>query len=251
MEPISSGFGICRLCEGPSQPGYRICYCCSTLASHLRMPLAPVTAVTSYRLGDEMHRLLRGYKDASIADVRSDYTTRLAGMVAQWMGEHRDHLLARTQGPWDVVVGVPSSKRPAGAPVDALVEAVPELARCYLPLLVRGTEPTDHLVASSRGFVAEAHPSVIRRWPPAAACGLRALVVDDSLITGARAQSAVAALRKVRVQVAGVLVVGRVVAPETASWQAAYWESMHERRRAPGPMDASPSPGQRSPARTY
>jgi adenine/guanine phosphoribosyltransferase-like PRPP-binding protein len=181
------------------------------------MPLAPVTAVTPYRVGDEMHRLLRGYKDAPEAEVRSGCTDRLAGLFDRWLGDDGCRRLARTGGRWDVVVGVPSSHRP-GAPVDALLRAVPVLARAHRPLLVRGSEPTDHLVASRRGF--EVTPG-----PGGGSKGDRALVVDDSFTTGARAQSAVAALRAAGIGVAGVLVVGRVVAPDAAAWQAAYWDA--------------------------
>ncbi|HEX3461674.1 MAG TPA: hypothetical protein VHT49_12275 [Acidimicrobiales bacterium] len=226
METSALGFGVCRVCEGPTQPGFGLCFCCSTLVRRLRMPLAPVTAVTPYRVGDEMHRLLRGYKDASEAEARSARTARLAGLLCQWLGDHQGRLSGRTGGPWDMVVGVPSSHRP-GAPVDALVQGVPALARKHRPLLVGGTEPTDHLVASRRGFAVAADRESRDRTR-----GDRALVVDDSFTTGARAQSAVAALRMAGIRVAGVLVVGRVVAPETAPWQAAYWRSTEDLRSA-------------------
>jgi len=224
MGSTSVGFGICRVCEGPTQPGFGRCFCCSNLVARLQMPLAPVTAVTPYRVGDEMHRLLRGYKDASEAEARSACADRLVGLFRRWLEDHGSRLLARTGGRWDLVVGVPSSHRP-GAPVDALLRAVPALARDHRPLLVRGTEPTDHLVASRRGF--EVTPGL-----GGGSKGDRALVVDDSFTTGARAQSAVAALRAAGIRVAGVVVVGRVVAPDSASWQAAYWDSTAGLRRA-------------------
>jgi predicted amidophosphoribosyltransferase len=223
MEATPAGFGVCRVCDGPTQPGFGLCFCCSTVVGQLQMPLAPVTAVTAYRVGDKMHRLLRGYKDASSIDARSAYEERLAAILRRWLGEHRGSLLARTGGPWDLTTGVPSSHRPIGIPVDTLIRAVPELARTHRRLLVRGSEPTDHLVASRRGFAVAPDGE-----PGDRARGLRALVVDDSFTTGARAQSAVAALRMAGIRVAGVLVVGRVVAPETASWQSAYWDSMAE-----------------------
>jgi adenine/guanine phosphoribosyltransferase-like PRPP-binding protein len=220
-------FSICNVCDGPTQPGFRLCFCCSTLVGQLHMPLAPVTAVTPYRVGDEMHRLLRGYKDAPSVDARSASVARLADILQWWLGEYRGTLVARTRGSWDLAVGVPSSHRPAGTPVDTLLQAVPALARIHRRLLVRGTASTDHLVAARSGFTvtreAEAG-SEIR--------GMRALVVDDSLTTGARAQSAVAALRMAGIRVAGVVVVGRAVAPEAAPWQAAYWDSTAGVRRA-------------------
>ncbi len=223
MDATSAGFSICKVCDGPAQPGFGLCFCCSTLVGQLQMPLAPVTAVTSYRVGDKMHRLLRGYKDGSSADARSAYQAGLTAILRRWLGDHRGRLLNRTGGPWDLTVGVPSSHRPIGTPVDTLIPAVPDLARTHRRLLVRGTEPTDHLVASRLGFAVAPDLEVGHRGRK-----LRALVVDDSFTTGARAQSAVAALRLAGIRVAGVLVVGRVVAPETASWQSAYWDRSAE-----------------------
>ena len=214
------------MCDGPTQPEFRLCFCCSTLVGQLRMPLAPVTAVTPYRVGDGMHRLLRGYKDAPTIEARSAAVARLATLLDRWLGEHRGQLLARTRGPWDLAVGVPSSHRPFGTPVDALLEAVPALTRTHRPLLARGTASTDHLVAARSGFtVRDVDAGAETR-------GLRALVVDDSFTTGARAQSAAAALRLAGIRVAGVLVVGRAVAPEVAPWQAAYWDSRAGVRQA-------------------
>ena len=219
MDARSAGFSICKVCEGPTQPGFGLCFCCSTLVDQLQMPLAPVTAVTSYRVGDKMHVLLRGYKDGSSVDARSAYRERVAAILRRWLGDHRGKLLNRTGGRWDLTVGVPSSHRPIGTPVDTVIAAVPDLARTHRRLLVRGTEPTDHLVASRLGFAVVPDLELGHRGRK-----LRALVVDDSFTTGARAQSAVAALRTAGIRVAGVLVVGRVVAPETASWQSAYWD---------------------------
>ena len=121
----------------------------------------------------------------------------------------------RFGSPWDVVVTVPSSGRPGVAPVDALVALVPDLAAHHRPLLARGPQPTDHLLAARKGFAVV--PSVDREWLR----GRRILVFDDSITTGARAQSAVAALRLAGARVVGVMVVGRVrgrrpVAPRSA-----------------------------------
>jgi predicted amidophosphoribosyltransferase len=219
MEHHSAGYAICRLCDGPTQEEYRLCYCCTTLVRQLRMPLAPVVAITPYRLGDEMHRLLRGYKDAPVADQRTAHTARLADILRRWLDVNADSLRLRFGSRWDTVVTVPSSHRPSGAPVDGLVATVPTLARLRRRVLVRGPEATDHLMASARGFTVRSG-SATRDGP-----GGRALVIDDSFTTGARAQSAVAVLRQAGIGVAGVLVVGRVVAPDAAPWQAAYWDA--------------------------
>ena len=100
--------------------------------------------------------------------------------------------------------------------MDAVVSSVPELAVCHRHWLERGPGSTDHLVASRTGFVSvRPDERVAQGEATLDAVGRpRALVVDDTFTTGARAQSAVAALRTAGVDVVGVLVVGRVVTPE-------------------------------------
>jgi hypothetical protein len=214
------------VCDGPTQPDFVHCFCCTVLIGQLGQPLAPVTAVTPYRVGDGVHRLLRGYKDAPLAEERAAATARLVDLVRRWLaatGGRRLH--ARAGGGWAMVVGVPSSRRPGPAPVDALIRAVPELARLHRPLLRRGLRSTDHLVASRQGFSVPP-ANRYRRGDPRGPV----LVVDDTYATGARAHSAVAAL-----EVAGVLVVGRVVDPTATPWQGAYWEASQSERRVGRP----------------
>ena len=196
---------VCRMCGGRTRPAFALCFCCATLVQQLQMPLAPVVAVVNYQIGDEMHRRLRGYKDAPVAEARDTYAAELAALLDPWMAANRARLHRRFGSSWNVVATVPSSRRPVGAPVDALVSRVPDLAQCHRGLLVRGSVATDHLNAARRGF--EVAPAIDRQW-------LRrrnVLVFDDSIITGARAQSAVAALRITGAHVVGVVAVGRVV----------------------------------------
>lgn len=198
----------CKVCGGRSSIRYALCYCCTTTVRQLQMPLAPVVAMTSYRVGDGRHRLLRGYKDASVADARRACLRQLSSLVESWLSANADRVRERFGCSWSVVTTVPSSRRPAGSPADALVARVPELARLHRPLLVRGSEAVDHLIAARHGF--EVAPEV----GAGKLAGERILVFDDSITTGSRAQSAVAALRRGGAPVAGVLAVGRALAPD-------------------------------------
>jgi adenine/guanine phosphoribosyltransferase-like PRPP-binding protein len=165
-------------------------------------------AIADYRSGDVLHRRLRGYKDAPVAEARAACTVRLASMMEGWLADPRP-TSGRLAGPWDVVATVPSSSRPEGAPVDAVVGAVAGLSPRFRPLLVRGPEPTGHLVAARRGFILS--PGATRNGVR----GLRVLVVDDSVVTGARVQSAAAALRLEGATVVGAVALGRLVAGPT------------------------------------
>jgi hypothetical protein len=217
---------VCPICEGPRQTRFGVCYCCELLARQLRVPLVPIVAVANYRSGDGLHRRLRGYKDAPVAEARGACTTELASLVDTWMLAQGTRLREHFGSSWDVVATVPSSHRPAGAPVDAVVARVPQLDRLRRPLLLRGPESTDHLVAARRGFALR--PGVDRGWLR----NQRVLVVDDSVITGARAQSAATALRLDGVRVVGVVAIGRMVTPGSGGPKLAFWEA-HLRREAP------------------
>jgi len=196
------GFEECRVCGAPSRPGFGRCFCCAALVRQLGLPLAPLEAVATYRTGDGLHRRLRGYKDAPVAEARAACTRRLAALVEGWLD---DRGRACRLGAWDVVATVPSSRRPGPSPVDALVAAVPSLAPSLVGgLLVRGPGRLDHLVADRQGFAVD--PAVGER-----AADRRVLVVDDTVVTGARAQSAVAAIRSGGATVVGILVLGRVM----------------------------------------
>lgn len=203
------GDGGCVVCGGPRHIGFTHCYCCTALIRQLQLPLAPVAAMVRYRVGDRMHRRLRGYKDGPMAEARRAHADRLAAMAERWLAVHRDALVRRFGAPWDVVVTVPSSCRPAGAPVDTVVRRVPEWRPLHRPCLVRGPDRIDHLVASRTGFALLDGSGGGGRLR-----GRSVLVVDDSLVTGARAQSAVATLRSAEARVVGIVVLGRVLPPQ-------------------------------------
>jgi hypothetical protein len=194
----------CPVCRGPRRARFALCFCCQATTGQLRLPLTPVVAMAHYRLGDALHGHLRGYKDAALSEARRVHTAHLAARLRSWFTADDHRLVRRFASGWDVVATVPSSCRPGVAPVDAVVAAVPELGR-HAPLLIRGPEATGHLVAARRGFEladGEDRSSLV---------GRRVLVVDDTVITGSRAQSAAAALRISGAHVVGILVLGRVV----------------------------------------
>jgi hypothetical protein len=205
VDRVAETIPPCPVCGSRTRARFALCFCCHATAGQLRLPLTPVAAMAHYRLGDALHGHLRGYKDAPLPEARSVHTAHLVARLRSWVTADDSRLAHRFGSGWDVVATVPSSCRPAMAPVDAVVTAVPELGR-HATLLIRGPEVTGHLVAARRGF--ELADGVDRD-------GLRGrtvLVVDDTVITGARAQSAAAALRIHGAHVVGILALGRVVA---------------------------------------
>jgi predicted amidophosphoribosyltransferase len=175
------------------------------VATQLGLPLVPVVALFEYRVGDRRHHLLRGYKDAPVAEARERGRRHLVAELARWWVDTVDG--ASRLGRWDVVTTVPSSGRPGGAPAERLVDGVPDLARRHLRLLVRGPGGGGHLCAGRDLFVPA--PGVDR----AGLVGPTVLVFDDTTTTGAAVQSAAAALRLAGARVVGALVMGRALSP--------------------------------------
>ena len=89
--------------------GFAHCFCCTTIVEQLAMPLVPVVAMTEYRIGDRMHGLLRGYKDAPSTEARASRRSALAALVELWLAANGDAVRARFSGGWDLVTAVPSS----------------------------------------------------------------------------------------------------------------------------------------------
>ena len=216
----------CGVCGRPVRSGFDCCYCCRTVGAQLGVRLVPVAAVSAYAVGDALHRLLRGYKDGPTPSLRALRIAEVARRVEAWWPQHVSELGERF-GPWDAVTAVPSSRRER-TPAEALVVAVPPLARRYRRLLQRGPGATGHLRAARDGY------AVAEGVGTDALSGRRVLVFDDSLTTGARAQSAAVALRAAGCVPVGILVVGR-----------AYREGA----RAPR-ADRSECPPGAAPART-
>lgn len=208
---VSASGTVCQVCEAPVVPPFVLCFCCAALARQLRMPLVPVVAVAEFEPGDRLHRRLRGYKDAPVAERRRACATWLAAWLEAWLAAPPAPNRLGPSGGWDLVVTVPSSRRPAGDPVADLVGAVPALAGRHRSLLLRGPASTAHLRAARQGFRLCA--DVDRRWWP----GRKVVVVDDCVVTGARAQSAAAALRLGGAEVTGVLALGRLASTRSRS----------------------------------
>ena len=196
----------CSVCGRTVHRPQPVCFCCRLTARQLGLPLVPVVVLGEYRVGDPDHRRLRGYKDGPSAQVRGRYRGELVSGLAAWMTVHSQDLVARI-GPWSVVTPVPSTRRTGPAPAELLVDGVASLAERHLRLLGRGPGVVDHLLASRDGF------APLGGVDRAGLDGLPVLVFDDSITTGARAQSAAAALRLVGARVVGILAIGRALAP--------------------------------------
>ena len=111
--PARTGGGRCRWCLGPAAPGYARCYCCAVCRRVLGTPPVGVHPARYFRPGDPVHRMLRGYKDAPVAEARAACTRRLAALFEGWLDEgaaragrwSMDSLAGRYEAHYRAVVG--------------------------------------------------------------------------------------------------------------------------------------------------
>ncbi|HUY64671.1 MAG TPA: phosphoribosyltransferase [Acidimicrobiales bacterium] len=179
-----------------------------------------VVPVALCRPGDTLHSALRRYKDAPAVAARAHYAGLLGRRLDAFVRAHGRCVAAH--GPWDTLAVVPSSSRVGrhgryGAwPVEALVARAGSLRGQALLSMERGPGSACHLAPAPDAFVASGDVA-----------GRRVLVVEDTWVTGARAMSAVTALRTAGAEVMAVLVLGRCVDP-SASARHAHWWSAHD-----------------------
>jgi hypothetical protein len=171
-----------------------------------------------------LYRVLIGYKEFPVDEARRRAAGRVRRLFAAFFSAHRACVMAATGGGADLVVPVPSSSRPGPASLErvdglaALSEAVlGSRARWTPPVLQRSDGAIGHMRPNGAAFVVPA-----TRRPDVR--GARVLLLDDTYVSGSRAQSAAAALR--RCGAASVLIVplGRVVRPDRLPAHAAFMD---------------------------
>ncbi len=204
--PSPSGRHACAVCRRTTASTGALCFCCAQATRRLGLPLVPVVPLVEYRVGDPVHRLLRGYKDAHDEARRRACTEAAALLVAARWADQVDELAGRL-GRWTAVAAVPSMRRPDPEDLLCLFAGVPAVAGAPRASLVLSAGPVAHLRADRRAFGVPADDGT------GALRTARVLVVDDTVTTGAAGQSAAAALRLAGAQVAGILAVGRALPP--------------------------------------
>lgn len=207
------GRGVCPVCRGCPHPGYALCFSCAQVQAQLSRPCTPVVPVSLYRIPGPLHQVLRRYKDGATARARDHDAAVLARLLDRFLADHGPCLERRAGQGWDLLTTVPSTVgRPGRHPLEEALDTVPWLAARRRSLVVPTAVATGHNRASDRAF---AVTRAIR--------GASVVVVDDTYTSGARAQSAAAALRRAGAAVAAIVPVGRVVDPAHGHHAAAWW----------------------------
>jgi hypothetical protein len=190
----------------------------------LNQALSMVLPVSLCPLPGPLYSVLLGYKEAPVAEVRSRYAGSVGDLFTDFLGHHKWCIFELLQGSPSLVLPVPSTSRPGPAPLDRIpglcgqVRDALEYPFDGPPLwcpeaLERSAEPIGHMAAHPAAFevAAWARPLVARN---------RIVLLDDTYVSGARAQSAAAALRRAGSSRVLIVPLGRVIRPESVAEHA-------------------------------
>ncbi|HLN42743.1 MAG TPA: hypothetical protein VK215_09830 [Acidimicrobiales bacterium] len=236
------GPGVCATCHGPARDGRRECWCCRAVAAalgHGPGP-SPVVPVALCRTGDRLHSVLRGYKDAPAVAARRHFARGLGVHLAGFLSAHGACIAKAAGSHWDSVAVVPSSARNPGArcrlspphPLAEVLGSIPHLSGLASVEISRGPGSVDHLAPAAKAFEVAGE-----------AAGRRVLLVDDTWVTGARMQSAAAALVEGGAQVVAMVVAGRAVGsvdPASVPALERWWRWAEARGRRVGEVARGP-----------
>jgi predicted amidophosphoribosyltransferase len=170
-----------------------------------------------------------GYKESPVDEARRRFTARVHQLFSTFFTEHRACLIGAMGGAVDLILPVPSSSRPGRASLeraeglgDAAVTALGGEARWVPPLLQRSSGAIGHMRPNAQAFVVPGpRLSMVNRS--------RVLLLDDTYVSGARAQSAAAVLRLSGARAVLIVPLGRVLRPNRSGLHAAFVET-----QAPG-----------------
>jgi hypothetical protein len=227
VPPPRAASGICRVCHGSSGTYVR-CYSCNATYHAVTHPLALVVPVSLTRTDMEaqLHNVLRDYKYAD-ETVRARHRLHIAALLQRFLVGHRGCIEGAAGGSFDVITVVPSKRGRAGAhPLEQAIALAPQVDAIHERLLEPGPTDIGRNAPSDTGFVANEN-----------AAGRRVLLVDDTLTSGAKLQSAASALTLGGATVVAGLVLGRVIDVSNTDHYPERAELWRQQTRVPFSFD--------------
>lgn len=195
-----AGRGVCRVCRDLIPRGYTYCrHCRDARAADVVVPISLCIR------GSALHAALRGYKDGTQQRVRDLHAHRLAALVDEFLDGHERCLAAAARArTFDAVTVVPSS-----SPVRD--ELRPNLRRLAAELASTTRSRHRRLLMATGAVPATVGFDRRRYLASPDAAGQQILLLEDTWVTGSRAQSAAAALRAAGAVSVAVVAIGRFV----------------------------------------
>jgi hypothetical protein len=215
----ASGTGVCAVCHSGPRSGYAVCYSCETVMRQVTNPTRNVIPISLYTLNSQLWHVLRHFKDGSGRSAEL-LALQVAAIIARFTAQHLPCTEGLAGGRPTIVTSVPSTRAPARLgrhPLETAITRVGALAEMYEPLLKRGPAHVDHNLADDHAFT-------VRR----SLRNERVLLLDDTLTTGARLQSAASALRMNGASAVIAVVVGRVINPDWNENCRRIWDQARE-----------------------
>jgi hypothetical protein len=214
-----------------------LCFACRTVHQRLHQPLAPVLPVSLCPLPGPLYSLLIGYKESPVAEVRRHSAALVDGLFTVFLRQHRRCVFEQLKGPPTLVLPVPSTSRPGPPPLDraaGLRDHVPHALQfesnsqpLWCPdLLQRADAPVGHMAAHPGAFA-------VPPWAGPLVTGTRIALLDDTYVSGARSQSAAAALRQAGAHRVLIVPLGRVIRPDIIPEHDDFLRRSRKSRAAP------------------
>ena len=195
----------CLTCCGPTARRFAHCFACRAVSRALNLPLSPVLPAHMCPVPGPLYRMLMGYKEAPVDELRRHYSRSVEDSFSTFIAEH-----------------VASSSRPGRASL----ECAEGLAERVVSALGPGARWLPSALQRARGDIGPMRPNALAYVVPGSCRpdvrGSRVLLLDDVYVSGSRAQSAAAALRLSGARTVLVVPLGRVVRPERFATHAAF-----------------------------
>jgi len=207
--PAGSPAADCEVCRGPVRPGFARCYQCDRHARLGPALLADTVVPVSYAIkgtpfADHLWRYKSVSAPSSSAPTSASARALVLALLLAFLTDHGPCVWQRaSMPPPDRLAVVPTGAgRPGPHPLLRLVSPYLRLPGCSLALRP-GRQGRD---LDLDRFQVQARPT-----------GASVLLLDDTWVSGASAQSAAAALKLAGARHVAVIVLGRHVNPDDAA----------------------------------
>ncbi len=223
------GPAVCDVCHVAVETGWPRCESCELTTGQVSRPARLMAPVSLYTGLDQLHHVLRNYKDSRIEAIRERLGMRVSATLGRFLRDHEACLSGG--GRFDIVTVVPSAKRPHPHPLETAILRVRDLRDRFGRMLEPGTEPVQHRRASDTGFrivgsVSEA----------------RVLLIDDTFTSGAALQSAASAIGLAGASDVAAVMIGRFFRPEYSDTTHTFWAAVKARGFSFGRCALEPDP---------
>jgi hypothetical protein len=175
------GPGICSVCHVVVSGTWTRCWSCNQTSRDVSRPARVVVPISLYQGLDQLHHVLRNYKDGRTDEVRDPLGMRVSATLGRFLRDHEACISGAAE--FDLVTAVPSAKRSHPHPLEEAILRVRSLADRFQRTLDVRSAGIDHGKATDTGFEVTVTLS-----------DATVLLVDDTFTTGAALQSAASAL---------------------------------------------------------